>query len=101
MLIFVGFDLGGDKDEILFRKDQRAQSHSAQVVAKDLCLLLVLGNTKGSDGMLPAERRNDIGFVDTRNAECGGTGAGPYSVIQHLVLLRGADDMVKKMHKRL
>ena len=53
VLIFMGLDLGRDKDEILLRVDKGAHAHRGEVVAEDLRLLLILGNTKGSVGGIP------------------------------------------------
>ena len=66
VLILVRLDLHGDVDEILLGIHQRAQTHRAQVVAHYLRFLLVLGNTKGSGGVFPTERRDNIGFVNAR-----------------------------------
>ena len=94
VLIFVGLDLRGNIDEVLLRVDQRFETHCGQVVAHYLCFLLVLGNTKGSDGVIPAERRDDIGFVDSRYADRGGAGACTNGVVQRLVLLGALNDLI-------
>ena len=94
VLILVRLDLHGDVDEIFLGIYQRPQTHRAKVVAHYLRFLLVLGNTKGSDGVFPAERRDYICFVYPRYADCGGSGAAFDGVIQLPELSRGADDFV-------
>ena len=94
MLVFMGFYLRGDVGEILFRINQRAHAHRAEVVAENLRFLLVLGNTKGSDGVVPAERRDNICFVNARNADSGSSGFFFYRIIKCLEFLCFLDNAV-------
>ena len=94
MLVFVRLDLRRDVDKIFFRINQRSEPHGADIVAQHLRFLLILGNTKGSDGAFPAERRDDIRFVDARYADGGGAGARSDGVVQRLELLGAPDDLV-------